>query len=82
MASTGGREIEIKLAVADAAAGRAILRRAGFHVSRRRVFENNTVFDTAQRTLRVAGALLVQTPDRHVLDVSALLVQTRRGQSG
>jgi adenylate cyclase class 2 len=65
MASTGGREIEIKLAMADAAAGRAILRRAGFHVSRRRVFENNTVFDTAQRTLRGAGALLrVRTAGR------------------
>ncbi len=65
MASTGGREIEIKLAMADAAAGRAILKRAGFRVSRRRVFENNTVFDTAQKTLREAGVLLrVRTAGR------------------
>jgi adenylate cyclase class 2 len=58
MASTGGLEIEIKLAVADAAAARAMLRRAGFHVSRRKVFESNTVFDTPRRSLRAAGALL------------------------
>jgi adenylate cyclase class 2 len=58
MASTGGREIEIKLAVADAAAARAILRSVGFHVSRRKVFESNTVFDTPRRSLRAAGALL------------------------
>jgi adenylate cyclase class 2 len=58
MSSAGGRETEIKLAVADAAAGRATLRRAGFRVSRRKVFETNTVFDWPQRTLRAAGALL------------------------
>ena len=55
MASHNGREIEIKLAVADAAAGRAILRGAGFRVSRRKVFESNTVFDTPGRVLRGAG---------------------------
>jgi adenylate cyclase class 2 len=58
MASHSRRETEIKLAVADAAAGRAILRRAGFQVSRRKVFESNTVFDTPQQTLGFAGALL------------------------
>jgi adenylate cyclase class 2 len=58
MASHSGRETEIKLAVADAAAARALLRRAGFQVSRRKVFESNTVFDTPGRTLRGAGALL------------------------
>src|ERR1035441_10219110 len=58
MASHSGRETEIKLAVADAAAARAILRRAGFQVSRRKVFESNTVFDTPQQTLGFAGALL------------------------
>jgi adenylate cyclase class 2 len=58
MAPHGGREIEIKLALADAASGRARLRRAGFHISRRKVFESNTVFDTPQRTLRAAACLL------------------------
>jgi adenylate cyclase class 2 len=58
MASHGGREIEIKLALADAPAGRAILRRAGFRVSRRRVFESNAVFDTPQGSLRTASSLL------------------------
>jgi adenylate cyclase class 2 len=54
----GGRETEIKLAVADAAAARATLRRAGFHISKRRVLESNTVFDTPQRALRGATSLL------------------------
>jgi adenylate cyclase class 2 len=58
MAPHAGIETEIKLAVADAAAGRALLRRAGFRISRRKVFEANTVFDTPQRTLRGAGCLL------------------------
>lgn len=53
-----GIETEIKLAVASAAAGRAALRRAGFRVSKRRVFERNTVFDTPARTLGKAGCLL------------------------
>jgi adenylate cyclase class 2 len=67
MASHGGRETEIKLAAPDAAAGRDILRRAGFHISRRKVFESNTVFDTPRRTLRAAGSLLrVRTAGRVV----------------
>ena len=52
------REVEIKLPVASAAAGRRLLRAAGFRVSRRRVFEANTVFDTAGRRLLKAGTLL------------------------
>jgi adenylate cyclase class 2 len=65
MASHGVREIEIKLAVPDAAAARAMLRRVGFHVSRRRVFESNTVFDTPLLSLRGAGSLLrVRTAGR------------------
>jgi adenylate cyclase class 2 len=51
-------EIEIKLAASDAASARKMLRRAGFRVSRPRIFEANTVFDTAGRTLRTAGQLL------------------------
>jgi adenylate cyclase class 2 len=54
----GTQEIEIKLAVTDAATARRLLRRAGFRVSRRRVFEANTVFDTAGGSLRQASLLL------------------------
>ncbi len=45
------REIEIKLRVGDAAAARRMLRRAGFRVRRRRVFESNVLYDTADRAL-------------------------------
>ena len=54
----GPHENEIKLAVAGAAAARDLLRRAGFRVARRRVFEANTVFDTAKLTLRRGCRLL------------------------
>jgi len=56
--SSASREVEIKLAVPDAKSGRAILRRGGFRVSRPRVFEANTVFDTAALALRNTGRLL------------------------
>lgn len=42
----------------DAAAGRRLLRAAGFRVSKRRVFEANTLFDTSRGTLSGAGRLL------------------------
>ena len=51
-------EIEIKLSVTDARSARTLLRKAGFRVSRPRVFEANTVFDTAELTLRKSGKLL------------------------
>ena len=51
-------ETEIKLAVADVRAARKLLKDAGFRVSRRRVFEVNTVFDTPELTLRRASTLL------------------------
>jgi adenylate cyclase class 2 len=54
----GTQETEIKLAVPDAVSARRLLRQAGFRVSRRRVFEANTVFDTADRSLRQASHLL------------------------
>lgn len=54
----GNREVEIKLPVANAAQGRRLLRSAGFRVSRRRVFEENMVFDTAKLSLRRGGRLL------------------------
>ncbi len=54
----GGREIEIKLGIADAREGRRKLRAAGFRVVRRRVFETNTVYDTPSSGLRQQGMLL------------------------
>jgi adenylate cyclase, class 2 len=53
-----GREVEIKLAVSGAAEARRMLRAAGFRVSKRRVFEKNTVFDTSSQTLRKSTRLL------------------------
>jgi adenylate cyclase class 2 len=52
------QETEIKLPLRDAESGRALLARAGFHISRPRVFESNLVFDTAQGRLRAARCLL------------------------
>ncbi len=57
-AKSGSREIEIKLAVPEAAATRRLLRRNGFRVVRRRVFEANLVFDTADRRLLARQHLL------------------------
>lgn len=42
----------------DAGTGRRLLRAAGFRVSKRRVFEANTLFDTARGGLRRTGRLL------------------------
>jgi adenylate cyclase, class 2 len=53
-----GREVEIKLAVSSAVEARRMLRGAGFCVSKRRVFEKNTVFDTSSQTLRKSVWLL------------------------
>ena len=75
-----GREVEIKLAMPGVEGARALLKREGFRVYRKRVFEANTVFDTADTTLRNSGRLLrlrsagrtvtltykgVPTPGRH-----------------
>jgi adenylate cyclase class 2 len=54
----GTHETEIKLAVPDVASGRKLLRKAGFRVSRSRVFEANTIFDTESCALRQASRLL------------------------
>lgn len=51
-------EVEIKLRLDDLEAARRLLRRAGFRVRRRRVFESNLVFDTPELALRRAGKLL------------------------
>jgi adenylate cyclase class 2 len=51
-------ETEIKLRVAEIGAARRLLRREGFRVKKRRVFEENTVYDTPERQLRRQGMLL------------------------
>ena len=52
------REIEIKLRLASVAQGRRLLGRAGFTVSKRRVFEENILYDTAESALRNSGSAL------------------------
>jgi adenylate cyclase class 2 len=54
----GAQENEIKLALSGAAAGRRILRAAGFRVIHPRVFESNIVLDTPDHSILHAGALL------------------------
>ncbi|MEO8594033.1 MAG: class IV adenylate cyclase [Candidatus Solibacter sp.] len=56
--SKGNQETEIKLALQDARGGRRMLREAGFTVSRKRVFEANTILDTPELRLRSASCLL------------------------
>jgi len=52
------QEVEVKLRLPSAAAGRRILRQQGFRVVRRRSFETNTVFDTPFHKFRKRGELL------------------------
>jgi adenylate cyclase, class 2 len=64
----GGKEIEIKLAMPDVRHARRLLRRAGFRVSRGRLHEINTLFDTPEGTLRAASsALRVRQAGREAL---------------
>ncbi len=59
MAASGvHQETEIKLRLGSAAEGRRLLRRAGFRIRERRSFEDNFVFDTAEKALRRADKLL------------------------
>lgn len=58
MSSASRKEVEIKLALSGARAGRELLRRAGFRVTTRRTLEANTVFDTAGLELRGRRELL------------------------
>lgn len=58
MSGAANREVEIKLRLEDPGEVRNLLRRAGFRVRRRRVFESNLVFDTPELALRRAGKLL------------------------
>jgi len=70
----GTHEVEIKLAVPNPRVARRLLRAAGFRVSRPRVFEANTVFDTPRLTLRKAAALL------RVRDAGAIATLTYKGR--
>jgi adenylate cyclase class 2 len=54
----GSHETEIKLAVPDVGTAKRLLYRAGFRVHKRRVFEDNTIFDTPDQSLRGASTLL------------------------
>lgn len=54
----GTHETEIKLAIPDPKTARRLLRAGGFRVSRSRVFEANTVFDTPKRSLSRSATLL------------------------
>jgi adenylate cyclase class 2 len=52
------REVEIKLALRDADAGRALLLAAGYRVAVPRVLEQNAAYDFPDGKLRAAGSLL------------------------
>jgi adenylate cyclase, class 2 len=56
--SHAAQEVEIKLAVRDPRSTRQRLRAAGFAISRKRIFEVNLVFDTADLALRRSSQLL------------------------
>jgi adenylate cyclase class 2 len=58
MSADANREIEIKLRVRSVAVARRLLKRAGFAVSKRRVFETNVLFDNPARDLLVGRCLL------------------------
>ena len=61
-------EIEIKLAVAGAAAARRLLRAKGFRILKPRVFESNDVLDTPEQRLRNSGSLLrIRSVKREVI---------------
>jgi adenylate cyclase class 2 len=51
-------EVEIKLRLASVGEGRRRLRKAGFRVAKRRVFEQNVIFDVQEHTLRQSGVTL------------------------
>jgi adenylate cyclase class 2 len=58
MSVSGGREVEIKLALRDAGEGRRRVEATGFSVVQPRVFEANVLFDTPDRRLRAAASLV------------------------
>ena len=56
--ASDGREIEIKLPIGGVKQARRLLRAAGFHVAKRRVFEENVLYDTQASELRHSSRLL------------------------
>ena len=61
-------EVEIKLRLASVAEGRRRLRKAGFRVAKRRVLEQNVIFDVQKHTLRRRGLVLrLRTSGAHSL---------------
>jgi adenylate cyclase class 2 len=52
------QEIEVKLRIDSVVATRRLLRRQGFSIAKKRVFEINTLLDTASGTLRSGRKLL------------------------
>lgn len=58
VAGKSNHEVEIRLRVSNTTQARRALRRAGFRVRRRRVFESNVLFDTPEAALRRGGSLL------------------------
>lgn len=54
----GSHETEIKLPGGDVESAKRLLYRAGFRVHKRRLFEDNSVFDTPEQSLRGAATLL------------------------
>jgi adenylate cyclase class 2 len=56
--ASNGREIEIKLPSGGVEESRGKLRAAGFRVAKKRVFEENTLYDTATTELRRSSCLL------------------------
>ena len=55
------QEIEVKLRIDSVVATRRLLRRLGFSIVKARVFEINTILDTAPGTLR-SGRKLLRMP--------------------
>jgi len=56
--STSNREVEVKIAVPNAAAARKAIRSAGFVIHVPRVFEANVLYDTPGQSLRGQGKLV------------------------
>lgn len=54
----GGHETEIKLPASGVRPAKRLLYSAGFRVHKRRIFEDNTIFDTPEQSLRGAASLL------------------------
>jgi len=54
----GTQEVEVKLPVADVQSAKRMLYRAGFRVHKRRLFEDNTIFDRPDETLLKARSML------------------------